>query len=227
MTPEQSPGPNKENWGCHTEDLRMVHGLFRNALQHAPGMVEGTDPRDTARIALVKGHLSEMLGVLHNHHIHEDTLYWDLITQRAPQAREDVERMKQAHMDIERDVHHVADLLTAWGRTPADKQPLLEALAALRDAVIAHLDDEERSIMPVAAQVLTQAEWDQAADMGRKETPKERLLVSIGYMMRCAPTRELANEFWTKIPPPARLMYSLFGKRKFEREWKTLYRTQT
>ena len=55
----------------------------------------------------------------------------------------------------------------------------------------------------------------------------ERLLVSIGYMMRCAPTRELANEFWTKIPPPARLMYSLFGKRKFEREWKTLYRTQT
>ncbi|NLD33516.1 MAG: hypothetical protein GX653_01250 [Clostridiales bacterium] len=131
--------------------------------------------------------------------------------------------MKRDHAGIETDVQHVRALLTEWAAAPEKKEPLREALLALQGKVLAHLDDEERSIMPVAAQVLTQAEWDMASLQGRKETPRNRLLISLGYLQRCAPTKALADSFWHKVPSPVRLLYRLFGKRKFEREWEALY----
>ncbi len=222
-TTTSKPAPDGQPLGCRTEDLLMIHAVMRNAFARAPGVVESASPGDTQRTQFVADHLDEAMTALHNHHAHEDNLYWDLIRQRAPEAGPVLDRMVAAHRDISDQLHALQTMVTAWRRDGQVRDALAAALRKLDHTLTMHLDDEETHILPLAARVLTQAEWDRAREVGIKEIPRNRLGLQAGYMLKCAPTEALRAEFWRQLPLPARVLYRLIARRQFEREWKALY----
>lgn len=209
--------------GCDTDDLLMIHAVFRHAFAKAPELVEQANPEDQARVAQVAGIIQEGLIALHEHHGNEDRVLWQLLAERAPEQRADVERMKLEHADIAASITAVETLLTAWRAAPAQKTELVDALRRFSQEVVRHLDDEEASVKPLAARVLQQSEWNRLREGGVPQIPKDRLLFHLGYLMHCSPSPALRQEFWHALPLPVRLMYRLFGERKFEQEWQSLF----
>lgn len=220
-TQNQRPVPG--DWGCETDDLYLIHGIFRKIFSQSEALVREADPADAHRVHLVESHLQELLQALHNHHEHEDILWWDRLKKRAPESTADVDRMIAAHQAVAEDIADAQSLLAAWVKKPEEKEALIARLGQLKDRLFAHLADEEKSILPVASRVLSQKEWDEAHTIGQNEIPKDRLLVQIGYMLKCAPTPALRQLFLDALPGFVKLLYRLMGKKKFEREWAEIY----
>lgn len=224
MSPGQgSKAANTQARGCNTDDLYIINGLFRTVFGRAAAQIEQTKPEDKTQVARVAGFLKEIAQTLLNHHHHEDALWWDRINERAPESREDVLRMHRSHQDIARLIESLQASLDAWHQAPGDKRAVIQQLNLFNQALEEHLSDEETHIKPVAARVLTQAEWNEAAERGIQEIPRNRLPVQMGFLMACAPSQALRDAFWKTLPIQAKLMYKLMGKRLFEQEWQALY----
>ena len=131
--------------------------------------------------------------------------------------------MKKDHTQIHEIVDRLKGLITHWREQPEDKEELLELLQEYAQKVFTHLDEEETTIKPAASVHLTQEEWDLMSEMGREDTKDSpRALVLLGYLLNCSSMKEARKEFWKKLPPPAKIMYKLLGKKKFEKEWEQL-----
>lgn len=50
-----------QRYSCNSEDLLMIHSLFRNAFSWAPDLVEQADLKDDRRVKLVSDHLGYLL----------------------------------------------------------------------------------------------------------------------------------------------------------------------
>ncbi len=222
---QNSPGTEvpQEAYGCDTDQLLIIHAIYRNAFGRAPDLIENADASDPERVKFIADHLKEYLISLHNHHAHEDILWWETLKQRAPESTADVERMQRHHAEIAERIEQLIHLVDAWTNEPRKKPELKNALTEFKALVLAHLDDEEANIRPVAGRVMTQKEWDKASELGVADIPRERMMPQLGYMLRCAPTDELRQKFLSQIPFIARLLYNLSGKRKAEAEWRRLY----
>lgn len=209
--------------GCITEDLYVIHGFFRNSLSRADRLVALTSPQDQERIKRIADYLEYLLDKLENHHIHEDVVLWDRLSQRAPEIKEDVERMKTHHNHVSHSIEELRSLISQWRSEPAKADQLAERLKEFYKDLDEHLSDEESSIRPVASRVIKQAEWNIMKDMGFKEIPKNRLMIELGLMLQAAPNETLRQGFWDDVPKPAQLLYKLFGKKQFEKEWNEIY----
>lgn len=217
------PAVSPEGQGCDTEDLLLIHAVFREGFTRAEGLINGASPTDSARVTLVSEHLAELLQALHDHHHHEDILWWERLRKREPEAGPVVDRMIRAHEEVARLIQLVQAARQAWVKNPGEKADILQRLRHLRETLFAHLEDEETHIMPLAGRLLTQKEWDEAHSMGMSETPRSRLLYQLGYMLQCAPTPALRQKLLDGIPGFVRVLYRLLGKKKFEEEWIRLY----
>lgn len=220
FVPQQVP---PSQWGCNTQDLLLIHGLFRNTLQRLPDLVRQVPPGDSKRWDILRAHLQEILGILVSHHHHEDIVLWDLFRERAPEHSQMADRLAGQHQEIAGQIDSVQTALEKWGQQPDAQQDLVQGLTSLKTALFQHLDEEEAEVMPLASRVLTQKEWDWSWEAGMAEIRGNRRMFQLGYLLRCAPTEALRQAFWKELPLPARLMYKLAGKGKFEQEWHQLY----
>ncbi|MBU6512727.1 MAG: hemerythrin domain-containing protein [Betaproteobacteria bacterium] len=209
--------------GCDTRDLLIVHRVFRMMFTRAPGLIEtsGTDPK---RHTLLDDHLHVITSALHRHHHGEDLILWDRLAERRPACQLHVDLMRAQHADV---AHRLAQIKRAHAGWRSDRdlerRPLVAALAALRDALNAHLADEEQFVPETAGALLTQREWDELRDHGIATTPRTRLLIEIGYMLNAMETDEERTEFWHVLPGPVRVLYRLFGSRQLSKEMTALY----
>jgi hypothetical protein len=126
--------------------------------------------------------------------------------------------MEAQHEGIHVALGAVAAARSRW--TAAPTQATGDALsAAVRDAAVviaAHLDEEERDVVPLIAEYVTVAEWD---DFGKaafaKFTPSQRFL-AMGQMLEVATPAE-ATAMLGDLPLPVRVIWTLVGKRKYRR----------
>ncbi|MCF3185385.1 hemerythrin domain-containing protein, partial [Streptomyces polychromogenes] len=91
-----------------------------------------------------------------------------------------------------------------------------EALRRHHRQLCAHLDEEEREVMPLVA--LHVGEEDgKAVERGLAETPRDRLMIALGAILEdCQP--EEHREFLARLPVPARVLWKLLGQRQYRRE---------
>ncbi len=207
-----------------TEEMVIVHNVFRTHLAALPSLIDGAPDGDRARAAELTAWMSELITGLHHHHVGEDELMWPILVSRAPQESELVLRMEEQHTRI-------ADLVSACHRLGAgfaatgargDGAALATAIGTLGEALAEHLSEEERLILPIAEAVMTVEEWRMLADRGNASIPKERRLVFLGYMLNSA-TEEQRALLFSLLPPPARLMWRVVGRRAFGRAYRRLY----
>jgi iron-sulfur cluster repair protein YtfE (RIC family) len=202
-----------------TQEMVVVHRVFRREFRLAPQMVRLVPAGDAARAAVVAGHLTEMATMLHHHHSGEDELVWPLLTERASVSGEVVERMEAQHEAVAALLDTCAELVPAWG-AGADvptRDRLAGVLEELSAALDEHLAEEEREILPLCAEHMTAEEWGRLGQRGMAAMPKSRLLVIFGHLLEEASPQERATMLG-HLPAPARLLFRAVGRRAWAKE---------
>ena len=202
-----------------THEMVVVHRVFRREYALAPAMVAAVAHGDVVRAEVVSAHLVELGSTLHHHHSGEDDLVWPRLLERAELSEELVTRMQGQHERVSALLDRVGALVPAW-RATADavvRDELAEVLRRTAQQLSEHLDEEEREVLPLVAEHLTVAEWNELGERGMASTPRSRLLVLLGHILEDASEDE-RRLLLSLAPLPARLAYRLVGRRKWRRE---------
>ncbi|WP_234438146.1 hemerythrin domain-containing protein [Streptomyces sp. 303MFCol5.2] len=199
----------------YTHEMIVVHRIFRRESALLPRLVRAVPDGGTPRAAKIAQHLRDYLEGLHSHHSLEDELVWPLLRERAPDDRL-VARMEEQHQRIDKSLVAVTDWIPVWERVadPIAGEELALALDEHRTALLEHLDDEERLVLPLIAEHLTVAEWDLVGRRGLERIPKDKLLLALGAILEEATTAERAY-FLGRTPLIGRLLWRAVGRRRY------------
>ncbi|MFC3738316.1 hemerythrin domain-containing protein [Paractinoplanes deccanensis] len=196
----------------HTQELVVIHRVFRREAALLSRFVTGCRPGDTARAAQVAGAVRGYTGGLLCHHRVEDELVWPLLRERARLYDELVQRMEDQHGRLEKSLLTIGDLLPRWELAAAGhvRDELAEHLTEHRALLVEHLDDEEELILPLVAEHLSAAEWDGVGRRALGTTTLGAILEEAGPDER--------RHFLAKVPPADRLGWWLIGRRQYQRQ---------
>lgn len=199
-----------------TQDMLAVHQVFRDALAAAPLLVGEVAAGDAARAAQVHSFYANVLSFLHGHHSSEDELVWPLLTVRCGRAAAEVERIAAQHGALDPAIERAEVLLAGWAATPdpALGAAVQHALAQLRELLVAHLDEEEEVVLPLAAEHLTLEEWEALPAHGMKSFTGDKLWLVIG-MLRDRMTQEQRDQMLAHMPPPLAEFWQSVGERTY------------
>jgi len=199
-------------------DMVVVHRVFRRELRLLPELVREVAPGDTARAAVLSSWARMVLQGLHGHHTSEDLLLWPKLLERCAPDAELVHRMEEQHERVHAALDALGPALDRWEAEarPAVSEEVAAGFDALRVALLEHLDEEEREILPMAARRITQAEWDELGEHGLEETRKKDLPILFGAVLEEATPEERAHMLG-KVPLPVRILMRTVLARKYER----------
>ncbi len=188
-------------------DMVVVHRVFRRELRLVPELVRQVHPGDTARARVVAGHARLVLDGLHGHHTGEDELLWPKLLERAAPDAELIHRMETQHEGVHEALERTRPALDRWEAAPdpAVGEELATALDDLRTALVEHLDDEERHVLPIAARHVSQAEWNQLGDHGIANTKPKNRPILFGAIAEEATPEEL-GKILALAPAPVRFL---------------------
>ncbi|MEV0485313.1 hemerythrin domain-containing protein [Streptomyces sp. NPDC050508] len=199
-------------------DMVVVHRTFRQSCAELPDLVRGLRFGDTARAELVVDAVRFMLMGLEAHHVSEDEFLWPRLAARTTVQAEAITRMEEQHHRLEELATQVTSVLDSLAADP--RQLLCEQVAAqlteLGSVLTAHMDEEEHTILPLAAEYLSAAEWEQLGEISLAKLDKKYLLRAFSALMAVA-TPEEQQTILTKAPLPARLLWRLSGRRSHAR----------
>jgi len=199
-------------------DMVVVHRAFRREFTLLPGLVRDVAPGDVARAAVLAGHARLCLAGLHLHHTSEDELLWPLLERRARPSADLVARMESQHHRVEALVDGLQDALDRWEveARPAVTAEVAAGAEGLAAALLEHLDEEEREILPVAARHVTPEEWAAVGEHGLARVERAHLPLMFGMVIEEA-TPDERREMLGKVPFPVRLLLRTWGARHYAR----------
>jgi len=188
-------------------DMYVVHRVFRREFTLIPRLVRAVRPGDTARARVVAGHARLVLAGLDMHHTGEDALLWPKLLERAAPSADLVHRMEAQHHRVEELIAELGEALPRWEAEarPAVTEEVASTFDALRVALLEHLDDEERHILPLAERHITPQEWAGLGEHGMAKVKKSDLPVLFGSMLEEASPDERTLMLGL-VPAPVRLL---------------------
>ncbi|WP_433433479.1 hemerythrin domain-containing protein [Nonomuraea sp. CA-141351] len=198
-------------------EMVVVHRLFRRELKLAPELIRRATPGDTDRAAILASYVTEVLDGLHHHHEGEDKLLWPLLLERVSFEAELIETMERQHESVADHIDALRELLPAWRKTAQGGMRVAHVLERLHADLVVHLDQEEERILPLVAEHITKEEWDRLGEYGRSHLSKDRLIIQLGALLEDATDWE-RQAFLGLLPLPARVLWTLVGKRQYRKE---------
>ena len=199
-------------------DMAIVHRLFRNAYDEAARLVRAAPVPSPGRVTFLADHIDLVLTGLHTHHEDEDTLLYPKLIERAPEQAPMTEHVEQEHQLIKTALDAASAACGTWRERPSAEaaEALAAALDRLNAVVQPHLDDEEQKVVPLAAVMLTQQEWDAMGKAGMSKIPRSKRGIAAGMMLE--PLDEADRAYMMKsVPPPARLLFPLLVGRPWKK----------
>ncbi len=211
--------------GCNTDDMFIVHGLFRSGFRDAPLVVRDVATGDGERVGVVAGHIRLLVGRLHGHHHIEDDLLWDQLEAKAPACALHIGLMRRQHAAMSDALDRAEAAAAAWEREPTAKNQ--GATAAALDEVNAHMrehfGDEEQLILPAASKAMSQREWNRLSERGRAEVDRSQMFIQLGYMLDSMTPEDARRFIREALPGYARLLYRVIGERQYRNYRKRVY----
>lgn len=188
-------------------DMVVVHRAFRRESRLVPELVRAVPAGDTARAAVLAAHARMVLTGLHLHHTSEDLLLWPKLLDRAAPDAALIHRMEAQHERVHDAIERIGPALARWEAEarPAVTEEVAAGFDELRTALLEHLDEEEREILPLAARHITPEEWAEVAEHGAKDMRKEDLPIMFGAVTEEATPEERAT-ILAVVPLPVRLL---------------------
>jgi hemerythrin-like domain-containing protein len=202
----------------NTQEMVMIHRVFRREFGMLPDLIRRVRPDDPARVALLAEALDDLFIGLHVHHSGEDTLLWPKLLTRARPDTGLIERMEAQHVRVAALVEAAEQLLAEWRSTgdPRTADRLATGLKAMTAELDLHLTEEESRVLPLVAEHITATEWAALGEHGLATLGKDKLLMTLGAILEDATPAERAR-FLAKVPLPGRVAWQLIGRRKYRR----------
>lgn len=200
-----------------TTDLIAVHGVFRDALDWAPGLIGDVPARDLARAAVVGSYYDNVLRFLTVHHDGEDALIWPKLAERAPGRTDLVDEMWADHERIHDTLQTAADVVARWTSSadPAAGRQAVSALQDLAASLLPHLDHEDEQVVPLCAEHLSPEEWAEMPGHALRAFDGDKVWLILG-LIRENMTQEQRDAMLAHMPPPPRDMWINMGRDAFE-----------
>ena len=197
-------------------DMYAVHGVFRDTLGAAPRLVGGIAPGDAARVALIANYYENILSFLAAHHDAEEKLVFPLLRERCAGEGALLDELVEQHEEAIELLHGAESALSAWPSGDAGSQKATEdALGALHDQLVRHLDEEEERALPLAAANLSMEEWGALPGHGMANFHGDKIWLILG-LIRERMTEEQRAAMLEHMPPPALEMWTGFGEQAFK-----------
>ncbi|MFI5642134.1 hemerythrin domain-containing protein [Streptomyces goshikiensis] len=203
----------------YTREMAMIHQVFRRESRLLAELVQDVPAADTARARVLAEHWRQYTIGLHAHHTGEDEMLWPVLLPHLDLDAEQVLAMEAQHRDLTDGIAEVQVLMDRWqaGASAEDRDEVAEALRRHHRHLCAHLDEEEREVMPLVALHVTEKDWHAVGERGLAETPRKRLMIALGAILEdCSPEERRA--FLGRLPVPARVLWKLLGQRQYHRE---------
>ncbi|HUC03849.1 MAG TPA: hemerythrin domain-containing protein [Acidimicrobiales bacterium] len=198
-----------------TSDMFAVHRVFRESLGSAATLV-GSAEGGGERVELIANYYDNVLRFLEAHHNGEEVLIWPKLEQRCPEHLATVERAAAQHESV---IDFNAAAMSsgrAWqGSTSTeDRDGFVDALEALHNALVEHLDEEESVVLPLCAEHITQEEWGQLPGHGLAAFTGDKVWLILG-LIREGMSQEQRDAMLAHMPPPAADMWTSMGESSF------------
>ena len=201
---------------ARTEEMVVIHRVFRHGFPMIAELVRLTPQGATGRANSIAPHLDFMLNGLHHHHTGEDEQIWPILLERANQQTELIGRMEKQHAVIAERSHTVRTLLGDWRESAAHAQPLADAIDEFTAALVAHLDDEETHVVPLIRTHITAEEWEHFGETTFEKFTNSEKAIATGTLEDVASPEEAAW-FTEGLPLPIKVMWRLAGRRRYDR----------
>jgi len=170
---------------------------------------------DRERVALLEEQLGLVLDVTHHHHTAEDELLWPMLLERAPEHRDDLQRLIDEHAAIE-------PALAAAGDASVPLRDRADALDALHALVNEHLDDEEKVAVPLMLRHLSEKENDALGKRALGDIGARRMPVVFGWFASGC-DEQLRRAAVNDVPLVPRLLFRRFWWPSYLRRFEKLY----
>jgi hemerythrin-like domain-containing protein len=202
----------------YTHEMVIIHRVFRREAALLLRFVTAVRTGDVVRARRIAGAFREYEVGLHHHHALEDQLIWPKLHERARLYEEQITKMELQHGLLDDSLDRARDLLPAFEESAADdaRDELAAALADHRGVLTVHLDDEETHTLPLVAEHLSVAEWDEVGRRGLETVPKDKVMLALGAILEEA-TPEEQRHFMAKVPAVGRLLWHLVGRHQYRR----------
>ncbi|MDQ2739762.1 MAG: hemerythrin domain-containing protein [Actinomycetota bacterium] len=199
-------------------DMIVVHTALLREFRLSPALIRKVSPGDVRRAGVVGAHLHFLNDVLHHHHAGEDELLWPKLSARVPVQGALMAQMESQHAQIDSALTVTNDALAAW-RTSADgeiRDRLADEMQHLYGLLAAHLDAQERDLLPLAAAWLTEEEWREIGAAGVAALRKTKLPLLFGMLMYEGDPVVLSAMLRT-VPALPRLVLPSIARRTYAR----------
>lgn len=196
-----------------TSDMIGLHRVFRDALDNAPQYVGSVQDGDGERAELVGSYYAHVLELLHHHHEGEDALLTPRLLERAPEHAELISRIAGQHDSVLGALDDADSAVADWRANPSAeaRDAVVGSLAALNAALVPHLDEEEREILPIAAQHINVAEWGELPAEGMKAFRGDKMWLLLALVQEQMTPAQIAN-MEAHMPPPVADMWNGPGR---------------
>lgn len=199
-----------------TSDMIGIHRVFREALAAAPRLVGGATPGDSDRAEVIGTYYDNVLRLLDSHHTGEDELLTPKLLERCPDDAETIAEIFAQHADVHAAIDQAHTCVHRWRTAPSalNAAELESALAELDVALTPHLDQEERTILPIAARCINVAEWGELPAHGMRTFTGDKPWLIRGLIRdQMTPTQRAEMDAHT--PPPITAMWSETGQQAY------------
>jgi hypothetical protein len=202
---------------ANTEDMVQVHRVFREAFRSAPAFIGSVAAGDTARAEVVGSYYANVLEFLRVHHEGEDELLWPKLLERASDQADTISTIAGQHKGVETALATANARLAEWRAEPdVDRgAQLAVALASLNADLVAHLDEEERVILPIAAAHITMPEWGELPGHGMQHFAGDKMWLIIGLLQEQFSPEQVAM-MESHMPPPVLDFWTSQGRPQFQ-----------
>jgi hypothetical protein len=200
-----------------TQDMFMVHTMFRREFAALPALVRDATVDGTERAQVIAEHVGLLMAVLDAHHRAEDAHLWPRLLDRGGDlVGPVVHLMEGQHERIEQFTIQAVAALGQWRIDAAVERGgrLADLLGNLHAALFEHMSLEEHHILPLAERYVTAAEWRAMAGTTGAGLPPGRMPLIFGMILYEADP-EVIEDTLSSLPPGARTMLEDQGPRDF------------
>jgi hypothetical protein len=198
-------------------DIRLylvVHQSLRLTLDRFVSATGRLDPATLA--AAIPERWAVLERGLHSHHEHEDSDFFPMIAAASPDQAPLIEQLEREHQELIALLEAVDTAIAALVADPTDatRAGVHDAIAAVRETLVPHLDVEDDTLLPAAAATVDAKEWDDASERALKSTLKSDMPVVAGILDEVA--RSLPPDQQPPPPPMVlRMMLALSWRRRY------------
>jgi len=134
--------------------------------------------------------------------------------------------MEQQHEAISALTAQATELVARWEEAAAagERDAVADTLAELYDAICEHLAAEEEHILPLAAECLTEQEWQQLGEEGMQRTERKLIPLLVGSFMYEG-DRQVIASMLSHAPLLPRLLMPRIGPRAYAKHAQRVYGT--